>query len=242
MPGFFFSSYKRVSFALQGLISFEQAALITKLRSESSTAYLKEYNQYISNKDVKTYSYLYPKERLLIRVPESLSRDDRDILVNQIGGVLTDDLMIVVDLKSLEDTVASTLVLLEVFMIVVGAVAFIITFFLLLVSTSASIRENEWEFGVLRAIGLRKDQITRVYLYESLCVTVSSCILGLLIGFLLALTLSLQFNLFIELPFQVAFPYALTFTMIGLAIAITVVGTVVPMKAINEKQIAGILK
>jgi len=42
-------------------------------------------------------------------------------------------------------------------MIIVGIVSFVIAFFLLLVSTSQNVKENIWEFGVLRSIGVRKD-------------------------------------------------------------------------------------
>lgn len=150
--------------------------------------------------------------------------------------------MIVVDLNKFLLTIDSTLQLLQLFIVVVGSIAFIITFFLLIVSTTSNIRENMWEFGVLRAIGLKKHQIIRVYLYESLAVTITACLLGLVIGFLLALTLSLQFNLFLELPFFMAFPYALTFTMLGLAVVTTVVGTVVPLNNVNRQSISSILK
>ena len=95
---------------------------------------------------------------------------------------------------------------------------------------------------MLRAIGLRKDQIMRIYLYESLAVTLSACVLGLLVGFFLAIILSLQFNLFLELPFYVAFPYLLTFSMLLLAIVTTVLGTVIPIQNVNNRQIAGIMK
>jgi ABC-type antimicrobial peptide transport system permease subunit len=82
--------------------------------------------------------------------------------------------MILFDLKSFEESVKSTLFFLEIFIIIIGTVAFCISFFLLLVSTTSNIRENIWEFGVLRAIGLRKDQIMRIYLYESLAVTLGA--------------------------------------------------------------------
>ena len=150
--------------------------------------------------------------------------------------------MIVFDVKAFEESVSSTLFLLQIFIIIVGTVAFWISFFLLIVSTTSNIRENIWEFGVLRAIGLRKDQIMRIYLYESLAVTLSACVLGLLVGFFLAIILSLQFNLFLELPFYIAFPYLLTFSMLLLAIVTTVLGTVIPIQNVNERQIAGILK
>lgn len=150
--------------------------------------------------------------------------------------------MFVLDVIKFEDNVKSSLAMLQVFIIVVGIVAFIVTFFLLIVSTAANIRENMWEFGVLRAIGLKKGQIIRVYLYESLAVTISSCILGLIVGFMIAFTLSLQFNLFLELPFFISFPYTMVIVMLILAMLTTVIGTVYPLNEITNRPIAGILK
>ena len=74
---------------------------------------------------------------------------------NQLGGLLTDDLMIVLDVIKFEENVQSSLAMMQVFIILVGTIAFTISFFLLVVSTAANIRENLWEFGVLRAIGLK---------------------------------------------------------------------------------------
>lgn len=44
--------------------------------------------------------------------------------------------------------------LLELLVIIVGLVALVLAFFLLLISTSQNIKENIWELGVLRAVGL----------------------------------------------------------------------------------------
>jgi len=82
--------------------------------------------------------------------------------------------MLVFDIKEFEKSVESTLSLLQIFIIIVGFIAFSLSFFLLIISTTSNIKENMWEFGVLRAIGLRKAQIMRVYLYESLAVTFSA--------------------------------------------------------------------
>lgn len=43
---------------------------------------------------------------------------------------------------------------LELFNIVVATIALILSFFLLLVSFIGNVRNNSWEIGVLRAIGL----------------------------------------------------------------------------------------
>jgi ABC-type antimicrobial peptide transport system permease subunit len=161
---------------------------------------------------------------------------------NQIRGILEDNTLVVVDVSNIEANLESTLFLLQIFVIFIGAIAFTIAFFMLLVSTTANIRENQWEFGVLRAIGLRKNQLIRIYLYEALAVNISASILGLITGFILATILSLQFNIFLEMPFSVEFPYTLVLSMIGLGLIITIIGTLIPLREVNNRTISSVLK
>jgi len=88
--------------------------------------------------------------------------------------MIKDDTMVVFDVKEFEKSVGSTLGMLQIFIILVGFIAFSLSFFLLIISTTSNIKENMWELGVLRAIGLRKAQILRIYLYESIVVTLSA--------------------------------------------------------------------
>ena len=127
-------------------------------------------------------------------------------------------------------------------MIVVGTIAFIIAFFLLLVSTSQNIKENVWEFGVLRSIGLRKGEVQRIYMYEAAAITFTSIVLGFIVGLVLAIVITLQFNLFIELPFRLPFPWELTTAMVLLSVVTTFAASYIPTKELNKRQIAGILK
>jgi ABC-type lipoprotein release transport system permease subunit len=54
----------------------------------------------------------------------------------------------------------------------------------------------------VRSIGLSASKLIRAYIYEALCLVISSLICGTLIGILIALTLTLQFNLFLQMPFR----------------------------------------
>ena len=73
----------------------------------------------------------------------------------------------------------------------VAIISVVIAFFLLLISTSQNVKENMWEFGVLRSIGVRKDEIQRVYVYEAAAVTFSSILLGFIVGLILAIVITL---------------------------------------------------
>jgi ABC-type antimicrobial peptide transport system permease subunit len=86
----------------------------------------------------------------------------------------------------------------------VGIIALILAFFLLLTSTNANIRDNFWELGVLKAIGLNKTQCQSMLLYEAYSTVIAAIFLGCSIGILIAFTLTAQFYLFIELPIRLS--------------------------------------
>ena len=161
---------------------------------------------------------------------------------NQIRGIVGESTVLVFSIKTIEDNISTVLFVLQIFTILIGWIALWISFFMLLVSISSSVKENLWEFGVLRAIGLKKAQIVRIYLYESLAVTISAWIMGLIIGFILAVTISLQFNIFLELPFFLEFPFVLVLIMVTLALIVTVFGTVIPIREVNKKSISWVLR
>lgn len=94
--------------------------------------------------------------------------------------------------------------LFQIFVIIVGTIALTLSFFLLLISTTSNIKENLWEFGVIRAIGLTKDQTKKVFMYEAFAVIFGALVLGIIVGLTVAITLTAQFYLFIELPFKLS--------------------------------------
>ena len=51
-------------------------------------------------------------------------------------------------------------------------------FFMLWLSFTANIRENSWEYGVLRALGLTASTVLRLYIYEAIVIVLSCLILG----------------------------------------------------------------
>ena len=87
---------------------------------------------------------------------------------------------------------------------IVGAIALILAFFLLLTATNGNIRDNFWELGVLKAMGLSKFQCQNMLLYEAFSTVCAALILGISIGIIIAFTLTAQFYLFIELPLVVS--------------------------------------
>ncbi len=102
----------------------------------------------------------------------------------------------------MNDSIQDNLNILVIFLIIVAIIAIVLAFFLLLLSNISNIRENVWEFGILRAVGLSKGQVTRIYLYESFSVILSSMLIGFTIGIVISVTSDLQTTIFLELPYR----------------------------------------
>jgi ABC-type lipoprotein release transport system permease subunit len=61
-------------------------------------------------------------------------------------------------------------------------IAVILCFFVLWLSFIANVKENSWEFGVLRAVGLNVSKVIRMYIYEAICIILSAVVIGTTIG------------------------------------------------------------
>ena len=93
---------------------------------------------------------------MFVSFGRSTTKDERIDFVNGLRNYFRDENTLLFDVNSLVEDAASTFFYLELFYIIVGLVAMILSFFLILVSFVSNIRENSWELGVLRAIGINK--------------------------------------------------------------------------------------
>ena len=86
------------------------------------------------------------------------------------------------------------------FTALVTVIALSIAFFLLMISMSENINESIWEYGVLRSMGITREQGARIYIYEAFMVVTVASILGFTCGLFTSHLVSSQLYLFIELP------------------------------------------
>lgn len=72
------------------------------------------------------------------------------------------------------------------------AITMFLCFFALTASMSANLYEQTKEIAVLRAMGVTKSRIKRLYFYEAFILVLASCVLGILIGSAVGYTMVLQ--------------------------------------------------
>ncbi len=117
-----------------------------------------------------------------------------------------------------------------------------LSFFLLWLSFDANVRENSWEFGVLRALGIAAGGVTRSYVYEAVAVVLGAVMLGTVVGVLVSVTLSLQYGLFLELPFVFYFPVPLFVVVLVVSFGVAVLGAWLPAGSFAKLDIAGVIR
>ena len=193
-------------------------------------------------KNPKNMTYDILKQKLLIKFKRALDPVERNELSNGLRNYFISDLTILFDTQSFIDTSEQAFYFINLFYVIVAIIAMILAFFLILVSFMSNVKENSWEFGVLRAIGINKYQMTRMYMYEAGVLTMAAGILGTIVGIVVAVTLIMQLLLFTELPFEFLFPtniFCITF-FLGFGTALG--GSYYAVKEIRDKTIADITK
>jgi len=124
----------------------------------------------------------------------------------------------------------------------VAIITTLLCFFILWLSFSANVRENVWEYGVLRSLGLTANEITRIYIYEAMALIITSILLGAATGLLVSYTLSLQFNLFSELNTQFEFPWLLFGSVFAMSVFAAFMGSYLATRKYAHQEISSVIR
>jgi len=239
VPALLFSSYQFIQFMPTCLVSEAHYKLI--LDDFIANHQLEEvYDRII----LAGYNFTndIPKSDLYIKMDPEAPQARRDEIANGVRAFFRNDQLFMLDLKVTLAVMDQLLVLFQVLGATIGFIALTLSFFLLLISTTQNIKENIWEYGCLRAVGLTRAQGLRMFLYEQYAVVISAVVIGLVVGLILAVMVSSQLFVLMEFPFELAFPRGYAMSMILLAMTTTLYAVYVPVSAVNRQRIATVIK
>ncbi|EFA79184.1 DUF214 family protein [Heterostelium album PN500] len=135
---------------------------------------------------------------------------------------------------------ASTII--QYFFSFTTVIAMLISFFSLMSSMFTNIFEQTKEIGILRAIGIPKSWMVRIYIYESFVLVFSSSILGVIIGSLVGWTMILQRVLFTQLPIPFVFPWVLLIIIFICSILFSFISAFGPIRKVLNQQVVSIMR
>lgn len=108
-------------------------------------------------------------------------------------------------------------------------VAMTVSFFSLVSSMTSNIHEQSKEIAIMRALGMSRAWMYRVYIYESFVLVMASSFLGIIIGYILGLAMTLQQSLFTQLPIPFIFPWYLLAAVLLFSMVLSVGASYFPI-------------
>lgn len=242
MPGFgmFFSSYMTASKMV--ITSMENFKFLMEKEWDGLSIYEKETIKDFYERNPKNMTYDIPKEKIFIKFARPLQETERSELANGLRNQFKNMITVLFDTADFIRDIHEAFFYLDIFYYVVALISIILSFFLILVSFSSNVKEHVWEFGVLRSLGLNKTQMTRIYIYEALCLTIASGLIGTAVGVIVALILTMQYLTFAEIPMVFQFPWSMFLITFFSGIFTSISGSYLALKEIREKPISAIIK
>lgn len=91
-------------------------------------------------------------------------------------------------------------------------------------------------------MGLTQLEGRRIFMYEAFMIVCTAQILGFLVGLIITAMVTAQYYLFIEQRIEIEWPTPLLISMLVVSLVTTFIAVYIPIKTVNTKQIAVILK
>jgi ABC-type antimicrobial peptide transport system permease subunit len=243
-PGFLFSGYTHIKDDARVLISIENFELFQQMiwESHSRLSRMNDETEFY-NRIVSQYSHNVAKISLRMKLDEKkMTNEIRGQLKNGMRNLGLTQTTEIFDCGELLLFIHSATDMLELLSGIVTAVALILTFFLLFISFIANITDNVWEVGVLRALGITKSNLIRIYIYESLSMMFAAGIIGFIVGYFSSFAMAAQFASFAELPFEMTVSVGVLLFVFGCSTMISMVAPYMAAQGVLKKQIASIVK
>jgi putative ABC transport system permease protein len=127
------------------------------------------------------------------------------------------------------------------FGLLLGA-AVVIAVFALIASMATTVLERKREIGVLKALGMRRQGLYRLFMIESVVLTLSAGIAGGAIGFILAWLFVLQASVLMEFAASFTLPYLTFFASMAISILAGVLAAHLPTRRFLRLSAADIIR
>jgi ABC-type antimicrobial peptide transport system permease subunit len=194
---------------------------------------------YMSLMDIPPIPYL---DKIFIQLnqnAQSLAQDILTLIKKEYEGIYDFD---IISLKAEVSQQELFFTLISVFFTITLDATIVICLFGLLSSSYSTIIERKKEIGIIRTLGLKGKEISRLFTIESLIIMLSSGTVGVLVGWTTGLLLSVSMNLTSGLPNNPVFPLSDTIFIFVLSIVFTLIGMKMLLRKSRKKKIVDIYR
>ncbi|NVM43639.1 MAG: ABC transporter permease [Candidatus Lokiarchaeota archaeon] len=194
---------------------------------------------YMSLMDIPPIPYL---DKIFIQLHQNAQRSSHDILTQikeENEGIYDFD---IISLKAEVSEQELFFTLINVFFSITLQATIVICLFGLLSSSYSTIIERKKEIGIIRTLGLKGKEISRLFTIESLIIMLSSGTVGVLVGWTTGLLLSVSMNLTSGLPNIPVFPLSDMIFVFTLSIVFTLIGMKMLLRKSRKQKIVDIYR
>ena len=198
--------------------------------TESGRKEKEDFLSYLGSDSVPVMISIYPRNfdakdsviEYLDKYNENKSDEDKIVytdmadLISSLSGSIMDAITIVL--------IAFSAISLVVSVIMIGIITYI------------SVLERTKEIGVLRALGARKKDITRVFNAETFIIGVTSGLIGIIIARLLVIPTNIIIENLTELPNVAKLNPVHAIILIIISVTLTIIGGSIPAKMASKKD------
>ena len=117
-----------------------------------------------------------------------------------------------------------------------AAISLVVSLIMIAIITYISVLERTKEIGILRALGARKKDITRVFNAETFIIGVCSGSLGIAIAYLLTIPINMIIYSLTELSNVAVLNPLYALGLASVSVLLTVIGGMIPAKMASDKD------
>lgn len=148
-----------------------------------------------------------------------------------------DDQILYTDLGAIVSSLSGSLMdAITIVLIAFSAISLVVSSIMIGIITYISVLERTKEIGVLRALGARRKDITRVFNAETFIIGLCSGVLGIFIGWLLTFPANILIESLTELPNVAKLNPLHAVILIIISMALTMIGGFIPAKMAAKKD------
>eukprot|EP01129_Flabellula_baltica_P004751 TRINITY_DN1678_c0_g1_i1.p1 TRINITY_DN1678_c0_g1~~TRINITY_DN1678_c0_g1_i1.p1 ORF type:complete len:1048 (-),score=207.61 TRINITY_DN1678_c0_g1_i1:23-3166(-) len=206
--------------------------------------FLVSFHTYLNILNSTKYSSIedVPIRYFIVKLKEGLSDSEIDEVKAEIGNIAFRHEFTMWDYRDEIAPFNTATVAMTYFFTFTTFVAMLISFFSLLSSMYTNVFEQTKEIGILRALGLPKFWMVRIYVEEAFVLVLASSILGILIGITVSYTMTMQQILFTQLPIPFLFPWEVLITVFSCSIIFSILSSCSPILSVVSKRIVQIFR
>lgn len=166
----------------------------------------------------------------------------KKVLNDYNNGRAEDDMVKYSDMSELLGSMMSDMVdIISYVLIAFTAISLLVSSIMIGIITYVSVLERTKEIGILRSIGARKKDVTRLFNAETFIIGICSGVLGVLVTYLLSIPINLIINSLVGVSGIANLNIAYAFILIAISVCLTLISGLIPsLKAAKKDPVTAL--